>query len=103
MSAFKRVSELEGVFLISCCFRILEMFHSICLLLRLPPFCDFQTTHQVVILVRLHEGEGAGELQPTNVSFPRETGEPTNEREESGACSSYPEISCQQEQRQSLL
>ena len=51
--AFKRVSELEGVFLISCCFRILEMFHSICLLLRLPPFCDFQTAHQVVILVRL--------------------------------------------------
>ena len=29
------------------------MFHSICLLLRLPPFCDFQTAHQEVILVRL--------------------------------------------------
>lgn len=50
--AFRRVSKGYAV-CVFMQFRILEMFHSICLLLRLPPFCDFQTTHQVVILVRL--------------------------------------------------
>ena len=50
--AFKRVSIGYAVYVFMQ-FRILEMFHSICLLLRLPPFCDFQTAHQVVILVRL--------------------------------------------------
>lgn len=49
--AFKRVSKGYAVYVFMQ-FRILEMFHSICLLLRLPPFCDFQTAHQVVILVR---------------------------------------------------
>ena len=52
-SRFQASLQVRGRFLFSCSFRILEMFHSICLLLRLPPFCDFQTSHQMVILVRL--------------------------------------------------
>lgn len=40
-------------------FRILEMFHSICLLLRLPPFCDFQTAHQVEIVSPLMDEDGS--------------------------------------------
>lgn len=50
-SRFQASLQVRGRFLFSCSFRILELFHSICLLLRLPPFCDFQTAHQVVILV----------------------------------------------------